>query len=197
MIELNTNFLTEEEYYDNLKRQVLDEGILSSLLKGAATILGYSTITMFAGMGAAMLARSAVSKEGKINNWFRKVFGSGKNLDFDAVKGRAIVKRESNKVDDFKEKLSDVFNAIEHDDFDEAEKLFKASKYTEDVSAIKAVALKLTDKLGEPPLFVYPQGNKTYFACKKILGIRYAKSLANSVLAALKQNKSYRQDMEL
>lgn len=196
-MEINTNFLTEEEYYDNLRKEVLDEGILSSILRGAASLLGYSTLTMFAGIGAAMLAKSAVSKEGKINNWFKRIFGSKKNLDFDAVKGKPVTKREYDKADDLKEKLADVYTAIEHDDFDEAERLFKASRYTEDIPAIKAVALRLTDKIGEPPLFIYPQGNRTYFACKKILGIRYAKALANSVLAALKQNKSYRQDIDL
>lgn len=196
-MELNTNFLTEEEYYNGLRKEVLDEGIIASILKGAATLLGYSTLTMFAGIGTAMLAKSALSKEGKINNWFKKIFGEKKNLDFDAIKGKSVIKREYDKADDMKEKLADVYTAIDNDDFDEAEKLFKSSKYTENIPAIKAVAIKLTDKLGEPPLFIYPQGNKTYFMCKKILGIRYAKALASSVLAALKQNKSYHKDIEL
>ena len=193
---LNTNFLTEEEYYDNLKKQVLDEGIIGSLLKGAATLLGYSGLTVFAGLGAAMLAKSAVSKEGKVNRFFRRIFGDKKNLDFDAIKGRAVVKREDNKAKEFKMALQDVFNAIEHSDWDEAERVFKDSKYVENPDAIKAVALAITDKMGEPPLFVYPSGNETYFVCKKILGMKYAKALAQSVLAALKQNKSYHNDIK-
>ena len=193
---LNTNFLTEEEYYNNLRLQVLDEGILGSILKGAATLLGYSGLAVFAGFGAAMLAKSAVSKEGKINKFFHRIFGNKKNLDFDAIKGRAIVKREDDKAKELRTALQDVFNAVEHSDWDEAERLFKDSKYVENPDAIKAVALAITDKLGEPPLFVYPSGNETYFVCKKVLGMKYAKALAQSVLAALKQNKSYHENVK-
>lgn len=193
---LNTNFLTEEEYYNNMKMQVLDEGIFSSLIKGAATLLGYSGLAVFAGFGAALLAKSAVSKEGKINRFFRRIFGKKKDLDFDAVKGRAVVKREIDKTKEFKNALQDVFNAIDHSDWDEAERLFKDSKFSENPDAIKVIALAITDKIGEPPLFVYPSGNETYFVCKKVLGMKYAKALAQSVLAALKQNKSYHEDVK-
>lgn len=192
---LNTNFLTEDEYYNNLKMEVLDEGMFGGIIKGAASVLGYTGLAVFAGLGATMLARSVVSKEGKINKFFRRVFGNKKNLDFDAVKGKAVVKRELSKADSYKERLKDVYEAIDHKDWDEAERLFKASKYTEDVDAIKALAIAITDKIGEPPLFVYPSGNETYFICKKILGMKYAKALANAVLAALKQNKSYHNDV--
>ena len=192
---LNTNFLTEEEYYNNLKMQVLDEGILGTILQGAASLLGYTGLTVFAGLGAVMLAKSAVSKEGKINRFFRRIFGSKKNLDFDAVKGKTVVKRELAKADSYKERLKDVYEAIDQKDWDEAEKRFKASKYTDDIDAIKAIAIAITDKVGEPPLFVYPSGNETYFLCKRILGMKYAKALANAVIAALKQNKSYHNDV--
>ena len=192
---LNTNFLTEDEYYDNLKMEVLNEGFFGTVLKGAASALGYTGLAVFAGLGLVMLAKSATSREGRINRFFRRIFGSKKNLDFDAVKGRSVVKRELSKAESYKEKLKDVFEAIDHKDWDEAERRFKASKYTEDVDAIKAVAIAITDKVGEPPLFVYPSGNETYFLCKKIVGMKYAKALANAVLAALKQNKSYHNDV--
>lgn len=192
---VNTNFLTEEEYYNDLKTQVLNEGFFSALIKGAATLLGYSSLAVFAGFGIALLANSATSKEGKINKFFRRIFGKKRNLDFDAVKGRTVVKRETAKAGSYNEKLKEVYTAIENEDWDTAENLFKASKYTDDPGAIKAVALRITDKTGEPPLFVYPQGNMTYFLCKKILGMKYAKALTQSVLAALKQNKTYYKDV--
>lgn len=192
---INNTFLTEDEYYDNLRMQVLDEGIIGTILSRAASVLGYTGLTVFAGLGAVMLAKSAISREGKINRFFRRIFGNKKNLDFDAVKGKAVVKRELAKVESYKEKLRDVYDAIDQKDWEEAERRFKASKYTEDVDAIKAIAIAITDKVGEPPLFVYPSGNETYFLCKKILGMKYAKALANSVLAALKQNKSYHNDV--
>ena len=192
---LNTNFLTEDEYYNKLKMEVLDEGVFGALLKGAATLLGYGGLTVFAGLGAALLANSAISKEGKINRFFRRIFGKKEDLDFDSVRGKAIVKREIDKSKELRNALKDVFDAIEHSDWDEAEKNFKNSKYVENPNAIKAVALAITDKVGEPPLFVYPSGNRTYFLCKKILGMKYAKALAQSVLAALKQNKGYYKDV--
>lgn len=190
-MELNNNFLTEEEYYDGLRKQVLDEGIFSALIKGAANILGYGSLTLFAGIGAALLAKSAVSKEGKIHRFFKRIFGKKKNLEFDYYRNKGVAKREISRADDMSQKLSDVYKAIEKKDWDEVERAFKASDYKDNTDAIKAVALKITDATGEPPLFIYPQGNQTYFICKKVLGIRYAKALAQSVLAALKQNKSY------
>lgn len=188
---VNTTFLTEDEYYDNLRMQVLDEGFFGSLIRGAATLLGYTGIALFAGFGVALLGRSIVSKEGRINKFIRRIFTKKKDLDFDAVRGKAVVKREVAKAESYNEKLKDVYEAIEHADWEEAERKFKDSRYVDDPEAIKAVALKITDKVGEPPLFVYPQGNQTYFLCKKILGMKYAKALAQSVLAALKQNKGY------
>lgn len=193
----NTTFLSEDEYYNNIKMEVLNEGIFKTIIQGAATLLGYAGLFTFGWFGATLIAKSAVSKEGKINKFFRRIFGKKKNLDFDAVKGKPVVKRELAKAESYSERLKEVFNAIDAEDWDNAERIFKASRYTDDTEAIKAVALKITDKTGEPPLFVYPQGNNTYFLCKRILGMKYAKALAQSVLAALKQNKSYYQDVEL
>ena len=194
---LNTNFLTEEEYYDKLRMEVLDEGFLGTILKGAASVLGYSGLTMLAGLGAVMIAKSTVSKEGKINKFFHRVFGKNNNLDFDAIKEKAVVRREINKAKDAEHKIPEVFEAIKHSDWDEAEMLFKKSGYTENTDVIKAIALAISDKLGEPPLYVYPSGNETYFKCKQILGIRYAKALTQSVMAALKQNKEYYKDVNI
>ena len=188
---VNNTFLTEDEYYDNLKMQVLDEGFLGTILKGAATLLGYSGLAIFAGFGAAMLAKSAVSKEGKINRFFRRIFGNKKNLDFDAVKGRAVVKREEDKAKAAQARFPEVFKAIEMGDWDEAERLFKNSEYTDNPEMVKAVAMAICDKVGEPPLFVYPSGNEAYFKCKKIVGMKYAKAITQAVLAAMKQKKSY------
>ena len=193
---VNNTFLTEDEYYNKLRLEVLDEGILGSILKGAATLLGYTGLTVFAGLGAALLAKSAVSKEGKVNRFFKRVFGKNKNLDFDSIKNKPIVKREDEKAKELKNALKDVFDAIEHSDWDEAERLFKSSRYVDNPDAIKAIALAITDKVGEPPLFVYPSGNETYFICKRILGMKYAKALAQSVLVALKQNKSYHNNVK-
>jgi hypothetical protein len=193
----NTTFLSEDEYYNNIKTEVLNEGLFKTIIQGAATLLGYTGLFTLGCFGATLIAKSAVSKEGKINKFFKRIFGKKKNLDFDAVKGKPVVKREIAKAESYNERLREVFDAVEAEDWDNAERAFKASNYTDNVEAIKAVALKITDKTGEPPLFVYPQGNNTYFLCKRILGMKYAKALAQSVLAALKQNKSYYDDVEL
>ena len=93
--------------------------------------------------------------------------------------------------------MQSVFDAVDQGDWDEAEKNFKESRYTDNTDAIKVIALAITDKIGEPPLFVYPSGNETYFVCKKILGMKYAKALAQSVVVALKQNKGYYKEINI
>ena len=40
-------------------------------------------------------------------------------------------------------------------------------------------------------MFVYPSGNEVYFNLKKVLGIKYAKAITDSVIAAMKTDKSY------
>lgn len=192
---LNTNFLTEEEYYNRLSIEVMDDNkFRASINEG---ILGFTGLAMLAGLGGALLAKSATNKHGKIRNFFKRIFGKKKKFDFDTIKGKAVVKRELDKSEEIKIVLQDVFTAIDHSDWDEAEKLFKDSRYVDDVNAIKAIALAITDKIGEPPLFVYPSGNETYFVCKKVLGMKYAKALAQSVLVALKQDKGYYKEINL
>lgn len=192
---LNTNFLTEDEYYDRMRMEVLDDNkFRASIDEG---VLGVTGLVMLAGLGGALLAKSATKKHGKIRNFFKRIFGKKKNIEFDAIKGKAVVKRELDKEKEFKIMLKDVFNAVEQADWDEAERLFENSSLSDNPDAIKAVALAITDKLGEPPLFVYPSGNETYFVCKKVLGMKYAKALAQSVVVALKQDKSYYKEINL
>ena len=190
---VNNTFLTEDEYYDKLRMEVLDDNKFMASLN--ENVFGFTALALLAGFGGAMLAKTANGKRSKVKGFFKRIFGKKKELDFDAIKGKSVAKREEDKAKEFKNSLKDVFEAIDHSDWDEAEKLFKDSKYTENVDAIKAVALAIADKTGEPPLFIYPTGNDTYFLCKKILGMKYAKALAQSVLAALKQNKSYYKDV--
>ena len=190
---VNNTFLTEDEYYDKLRLEVLDDNKFMASLN--ESVLGFTALALLAGFGGAMLAKTADNKQGKVKGFFKRIFGKKKSFDFDAVKGKSVVKREDEKAKEFKNSLKDVFEAIDHSDWDEAERLFKDSKYTDNADAVKAVALAITDKTGEPPLFIYPTGNDTYFLCKKILGIKYAKALAQSVLAALKQNKGYYKDV--
>ena len=49
--------------------------------------------------------------------------------------------------------------------------------------------MAISETVGEPPLFVYPSGNETYFKCKKVVGMKYAKAAAQAVIVAMKQQK--------
>lgn len=188
---VNGTFLTEDEYYDNLRLEVLDDKKFSTITESLAGILGFAGLALAAGYGGALLSKSRSSKRGKIRDFIKRIFGKKKEYDFDIEKNRAVVRRELDKAKSAEGRLPEVFRAIKNEDWDEAEKLFKESNYTENPEMIKAVALAITDQLGEPPLFVYPQGNNTYFKCKKILGMKYAKAITQAVLATLRKNKAF------
>lgn len=188
---LNTNFLTEEEYYNNLRLEVIDDQKFQVISESVASILGFTALAMLAGFGGSLIAKSRENKKGKIRNFFRRIFGKKKNFDFDENKARAVVKREQEKAKSAEARFPEVFKAIKMGDWDEAERLFKNSDYTENTEMVKAVAMAICDELGEPPLYVYPSGNEAYFKCKKILGIKYAKAITQAVLAAMKQHKGY------
>lgn len=188
--------ILEETYYNDLNKElVLSEGVVSK----AASILGYANIAGLAGLGAAMIAKSAISKEGKIRKFLSKLFKKNKPDDFEdfsKLKDKASSKRAITNADNWSVKLADVFKAIEMNDWDEASRLYKDGPYYGNEDAIKAIILKTTDVMGEPPMFVYPAGNETYFALKKIIEIKYAKAAAAAIVAALKQNKSYYNDLK-
>lgn len=188
---LNTNFLTEEEYYNNLRLEVIDDQKFQVISESVASILGFTALAMLAGFGGSLIAKSRENKKGKIRNFFRRIFGKKKNFDFDENKARAVVKREQEKAKSAEARFPEVFKVIKMGDWDEAERLFKNSDYTENTEMVKAVAMAICDELGEPPLYVYPSGNEAYFKCKKILGIKYAKAITQAVLAAMKQHKGY------
>lgn len=186
---LNSNFLTEEEFYDKIRTEVMDDNRFRASIN--ESVLGFAGLALLAGFGGALLAKSSENKRGKIKNFFRRIFGKKKELDFDSIKGRAVVKREQDKAKNAEERFPEVFKAIRMGDWDEAERLFKNSEYTDNTEMVKAVAMAICDKVGEPPLYVYPSGNEAYFKCKKIVGMKYAKAITQAVLAAMKQKKSY------
>ena len=188
---LNNDFLTEEEYYSKLMLDVLDDKRYKTISESVATLLGFSALALLGGFGGALIAKSRENKKGKIRGFFRRLFGKKKSFDFDYNKKRAVVKREQDKAKSAEDKIPEVFRAIRMDDWDEAETLFKNSPYTDNVDVIKAVSMAICDKLGEPPLFVYPQGNEAYFKLKKIVGMKYAKAITQALIVAMKQNKSY------
>lgn len=190
-MDLNNNFLTEEEFYNNLRMEVLDDNRFQTISESVATILGFSALALLGGFGGALIAKSRENKKGKIRGFFKRLFGKKKSFDFDTNKNRAVVKREQDKARIAQDRLPEVFDAIKHDDWDEAEMLFKKSNYTDNPEMIKAVAMAICDKLGEPPLYIYPTGNEAYFKCKQIVGMKYAKALTQAVIAAMRQNKSY------
>ena len=194
---LNDNFLTEDEFYDKMRMETLDDQKFQTISESVAGILGFSALALLGGFGGALIAKSRENKKGKVKGFFKRIFGRKKEFDFDSVKGKPVVKREIDKAKDAEERIPEVFKAIKMGDWDEAEMLFKKSNYTDNPDVIKAVALAISDKIGEPPLFVYPSGNETYFKCKQILGMKYAKALTQSVMVALKQNKNYYKDIEL
>lgn len=186
---LNSNFLTEEEFYDKIRTEVMDDNRFRASIN--ESVLGFAGLALLAGFGGALLAKSSENKRGKIKNFFRRIFGKKKELDFDSIKGRAVVKREQDKAKNAEERFPEVFKAIKMGDWDEAERLFKNSEYTDNTEMVKAVAMAICDKVGEPPLYVYPSGNEAYFKCKKIVGMKYAKAITQAVLAAMKQKKNY------
>lgn len=181
---LSENEILEEEY----RKQLLDEGIFANIMTKAATALGYSSLTLFAGLGAALVVKSAVSKQGVIRKFFTKLFGKNKGIEFDEIKGRSVAKREIAKSQNFEDKLPVVYSAINKKDWDAAADAFKESKYSNDISAIKAIAIKIVEVVGEPPLFVGVNGNETYFILKKVVGMKYAKAISQSVVVALKRS---------
>ena len=187
---LNNNFLTEDEYYDKLKLETLDDKRFSVISESVASILGFTALAMLGGFGGALIAKSHENKKGKVRGFFRKLFGKKKDFDFKSNEERAAVKREQEKVKSAEARLPGVFKAIRMDDWDEAERIFKNSNYTDNPEMIKAVAIAISEQTGEPPLFVYPSGNDTYFKCKKILGMKYAKALTQAVIVAMKQKKN-------
>ena len=188
---LNTNFLTEDEFYDNLRMEVMDDQKFNKTALISESTLGIVGLALLAGFGGALIARTRDNKKGKVRGFFRRLFGKKNKFDFDSNKQRAIVKREQEKAKAAQDRIPEVFRAIKEGDWDEAEFLFKKSDYTDNPDVIKAVAMAICDKLGEPPLYVYPTGNEAYFKCKQIIGMRYAKAITQSVIAAMRQNKSY------
>ena len=193
---LNNDFLTEDEYYDRLKLETLDDSKFSVISESVAGLLGFTALAMLGGFGGALIAKSKENKKGRIRNFFKRIFGKRKEFDFDTNKNRAVVKREQDKVKDAESKVPEVFKAIRMEDWDEAERLFDASKYTDNIDVIKAVIMAISEVIGEPPLFVYPSGNDTYFKCKKVVGMKYAKAAAQAVVVAMKQQKPL-SDIEL
>lgn len=188
---LNDNFLTEDEFYDKMRMEILDDQKFQTISESVAGVLGFSALALLGGFGGALIAKSRENKKGKIKGFFKRIFGKKSEFDFDANKGRAVVKREQDKAKEAQERFPEVFKAIKVGDWDEAEFLFKKSNYTDNPEMIKAVAMAICDKLGEPPLYVYPSGNEAYFKCKQIVGIKYAKAITQAVIAAMKQKKSY------
>jgi len=184
---IDTIIITEEEYYNQIEDS-LNEGVLGA----AATALGYANLTGLALFGGAILAKSAASKEGKIRKFLGKIFKRKDKLkSFEDFTGKPGSKREIAKAETWEDRMPEVFKAIKAQDWDEAAKLFQSGKYSDNEEAIKAIVIAVTDVTGEPPLFVYPSGNSTYFVLKKIIGIKYAKAATNAVLAVLKQDKNY------
>lgn len=194
---LNSNFLTEEEFYNKMRIDTLDDQKFQVISESVASILGFTGLALLAGFGGSLLSKTREGKRGKIRGFFRRIFGKKKEYDFDTAKNRAVVKRELDRAKTAEQRIPEVFEAIRHGDWDEAEILFKKSDYTENPEVIKAVALAISDKIGEPPLYVYPSGNETYFVCKQILGMKYAKALTQAVMAALKKNKEYYKEVEI
>lgn len=192
---MNENFL-EEQFYDDLRKELLDEGAFMNAATKAATILGCANITLFAGLGAALIAKSTVSKKGKIHKFFEKIFKRKSLKNFDLESAPASATKELDNFENMKTKLADVFKAIENKDADEARRLFKDSDYYDDADAIKAIAIKITDVYGEPPMYIYPSGNESYFALKTITNPKVGRAVSNAVLSALRRDKSYYSELK-
>ena len=169
----------EERFYEE-QRQQLDEGLFSI---GIGALAG------------ALIARSAY--KGKINRFFRKVFKKKDKVDLESYTGKPSVEREQRNLDTMEDKLSDVFEAIQRKDWQEARKRYRNSKYFENDNAIKAIAMKITDVMGEPPMYLYPTGNESYMALKTITNPKVGRAVSNAILKSLKANKSYYNDVDV
>lgn len=186
--------LEEENYYNGF--QMLNEAGFLATMTTAAKVLGYANIAGLSGIGAAMIIKSAKKSE-KLKKFLSKLFkGKKKEFEFNDINSNKG-KREIQTSENYAEKLKDIIESIKNNDFDEAKWRWEKGNWENDERAVKVVALELTEKLGEPPLYVYPSGNKCYFACKQIMGIKTAKALADSVVSAMVKNKSYYDDMEV
>lgn len=169
----------EEKFYEEQRRELLNEGLFSI---GLGALAG------------ALIVRSA--SKGKINKFFKKLFKKKEPASMDSFKGKPSVKREERNYDDMETKLQEVFDAIEQKDWEEARARYRNSKYFENDDAIKAIAMKITDVLGEPPMYLYPTGNQSYMALKTITNPKVGRAVSNAIVKALRANKSYYDDLK-
>lgn len=192
---------TITDLYKEKEEQELEEGFLAGV-QAAATVLGYSALTGLTAFGGAMLVAAAVRGKigSKIKNFFKKI--SGKDIDFkkgaNKLKTKSGVKStyDEYKSSEMAKKLSDVINAIERKDYEDAIHEFKSSGLTGNTEAIRIISLSVTEAFGEPPLYYISPGNDSYQFLKRIVGPRTAKAVSDSVIYALNKNKSYFSDVE-
>ncbi len=168
----------EEKFYEEQRNEILNEGLFSI---GLGALAG------------ALIARSAY--KGRIGRFFKKLFKKKDPVPYDSFKGKPSTKKEERNYDMMEDKLGDIFDAIEQKDWQEARKRYRNSKYFENDNAIKAIAMKITDVMGEPPMYIYPTGNQSYMALKTITNPKVGRAVSNAIVKALKANKSYYSDL--
>lgn len=171
--------LIEEKFYEEQREIILNESFLG---------LGLGALA------GALIARSAY--KGRINRFFKKIFKKKEPAPVEEFESKASTRKEERNYSAMEEKLSDVFEAIENKDWQEARIRYRNSKYYENEDAIKAIAMKITDVMGEPPMYLYPTGNESYMALKTITNPRTGRAVSNAIIKALKTNKSYYKELK-
>ena len=89
---LNNDFLTEDEYYDRLRLETLDDRKFDAASTISESVLGFTALALLGGFGGALIAKSVGNKKGKVKGFFKRIFGKKKEFDFDANKNRAGLK---------------------------------------------------------------------------------------------------------
>lgn len=189
-----------EEYEEiKIKKETLNEDILTS----AATILGYGSAGLVLGWIGALLVKGYSSLGftflNGIKNGFRKMFkiNSASNADakkmIDELKKDKVVKTELEKekhdYNEYIEKYSDIFKAIEEKDPDLViEEMKKANISLNDKKFVKTLIDHIVMVFEEPPIHYGVTGNETYLFMKKVLGIKIAQTVAALVRESMKKN---------
>jgi hypothetical protein len=196
-------YLTEQEEIQC--QQELNEDFLNI----AGTVLGYSTAGLLIAWGGALVIKGYTSLAQKaiagVTKLWKNLF-KGKAKASDATKAVEKLRQESTvKVeiekskterDEYAEKLSEVFAAIESKDVDRAIEEFKKTGEKQNPKINRILVGEVVKVFGEPPIHYGNTGNECYLFVKKFLGIKVAQATAALVKEALKKKASMLMDTE-
>tara|TARA_Y100000310_G_C20568122_1_gene756593 strand:- start:465 stop:1049 length:585 start_codon:yes stop_codon:yes gene_type:complete len=178
------------EFRDFYEEKQIDKELNEDFTSLIGSVLGYTVVGFAVAFGGTLIALAGTKSIGILKRWWKKILSNVKDLTktprqvITDISRDTNVKRENAKmnvaVNKYEEDIKDVLSAIKEKDFNKAKKEYTAleSKYKNSPDVSKIILMKISDAVGEPPLWVTSPGNETYQAIKKILGQRIAKAAA-------------------